>query len=363
MLDPGARVAVYCPLPNARVQVPSVLGEDIGEAKRILLAAGLTPRPNGNRGKVTKQKPGPGTWHAKGSLIQIGVFYRPQIPTRPELSFAVPRLVGRSLSQLPEVIGAGRLRLQRMNRGGVKINRQEPAPGQRLPRDGMIRVWLAAMPTGSGAIRPRPSRCPSSARRPIDAAKSKLSALGLKVSISAYSTTPVPPASASIPGVHPSDIELTATLAAMQNRSGAPVRVTVVRTQSVAGGKRLALGSTVQLTTIIVERAAPEPERKEPPKLLRVPKVLGMWKQAAGDLLRREGFRVRFTGKAVGRVTSQNPTSNKELPPGSAVTLRSVAKSLPLAPDRRAWILRAGRRKSFWACVPLWPSHQDEKKR
>jgi beta-lactam-binding protein with PASTA domain len=232
MLDAGARVAIYCPSPNARVQVPRVIGKDDREAKSMLSGCGFAIKTTGLSGRVIRQDPEENTWHPKGTVVHLWLqrtapIIKP-IPQRPNISarqWTVPNLIGKQLGELGISIGAGHFKVERANRGGGAINRQEPAAGSKATRGSTIRVWLAPMPSGPPSVKP-----------------------------------PQP-------------------------------------------------------------KPEPKPEPEKEPKLLRVPKVIGMWKMPAADLLRRQGFQVRFVGRAVGRVTKQDPGSSRELPHGAVITL------------------------------------------
>lgn len=150
------------------------------------------------------------------------------------------------------------------------------------------------------------------------------------ISIQKASTDPVTVnASGTIPEFN---IKLPASLAADMNKSRKSSPVSVVTMQKPAPQKSVPKHTTIVLTTVLVKphtiQSKPEVKPQEnvipaPDKEFAiVPSVIGKRKINAQNILKRLGFKVRVTGKKIGKVIAQSPKSNRRVKYGSSILLK-----------------------------------------
>jgi len=144
------------------------------------------------------------------------------------------------------------------------------------------------------------------------------------------STAPVTVgANGTIPGF---DIKLPASLTANMNKSRKSSPVSVVTKQEPVPPQSISGKTKITLTTVLVKQNTVHSKPEVKPQVeitsspdkdfIIVPSVIGKRKINAKNILKRLGFRVRVTGKKIGKVISQSPKSNSRVKPGSGVLLK-----------------------------------------
>ncbi len=130
------------------VRVPSVVNRSLREARQLMQAAGLRIRLDAT-GNVTdasivrSQAPEAGRRVARGTQIAL----RMQGPAQPAM-VTVPDVVGKSKRRAKEILqGVGfRVKVDGLDievRGvKTKVQRQDPAAGQVLPRGSRVKITL-----------------------------------------------------------------------------------------------------------------------------------------------------------------------------------------------------------------------------
>jgi beta-lactam-binding protein with PASTA domain len=149
---PGTEVKVGTPVDVAvgdgsRTRVPAIVGEIEGAALERLAAAGLRAGERGAEeserpeGEVLRQQPAEGSVVARGSEIAYRVAKALQVD--------VPRIIGltvdEAMAQLePLGLTGSEMGAEESDRPLREILRQDPAPGERVPRGSRVGFWIAS---------------------------------------------------------------------------------------------------------------------------------------------------------------------------------------------------------------------------
>ncbi len=161
----GRTVNVVVSLGPELVQVPSVVGKEVEEAKLLLEQARLRGavreifHPEAKPGTVLNQEPQPGVRVERGSTVSLVVSKGPQL-------VEVPALIGKTLQEAEGLLRQTGLSLgevQRKPSPGLQVERiesQTPSPGTRVPQASPVSiVVLIPVPSFPGVTtEPLPSQ-------------------------------------------------------------------------------------------------------------------------------------------------------------------------------------------------------------
>lgn len=264
---------------GAKIEVPNVVGQESGEANRIVAAAGLVvspllePNDTFAANVVFKTKPAAGAKVSENATITIYVSTGVDKPV-------IPSVIGDTVEVARSKLLAGgyvMVTAEEPNDTAPPgtVIRQDPAPDSDATAGQTVTVFLAKA-TLTVEI-------PDVAGKSPDDARIDLTKIGFRVTVQ-------PEASPTVP------------------------KGTVVRTDPAAAAK--------------VDRGSPVVIFVSAGKGLAVPSVIGVSQAEATATLVGAGFKVDATSRAVSdpgdvqRVMSQTPSAGTELEPGATVVIR-----------------------------------------
>lgn len=286
--QPGARVpegtriiATFAVPPPALVSVPSILGDDAGEAGRRLAAAQLVLQPEQQTpltpdARVTRQNP------EAGQRVQAGTRVLAAFGVPPPKLVPVPSIIGITVTEAQRRLATAGLVLQPDPQSpataDARIVGQDPQPGTRVAPGTQVKASLESPPPSLVAVPSIVGADQAEAQRQLVAAE----------------------------------------LILQSQRTPPPAGAKVVR-QSPDAGQKVPRGTAV---VAVFEVPAPQ--------LITVPSVIGTDLAEAQQRLTAADLRLQLPqGKpaaAAAKIVQQEPAPGQRVPPGSQVVVSLAAE-------------------------------------
>jgi beta-lactam-binding protein with PASTA domain len=155
-VTPGSPVDVtLAPVAPRQVQVPDLLGSDVGDAPRLLAARGLSlGQVTGDGDIVRGQRPAAGTLVPRDTAVSLSV----EPGLQPPRLVSVPHLVGKTVKAAAAALARAGLQLGNPHAGGTgTVERQQPAAGVLVPRHSVVTVSVDGEPAPTPTPTPTPA--------------------------------------------------------------------------------------------------------------------------------------------------------------------------------------------------------------